>query len=419
MTNRVTLGGDVRLTRAGDIRVTLGGADEGGGGGTINSGVGRDAPTYTIDLCVNWTKIGEGTTCTLDAVIRHLTPGEWSLAGHVHTVDLEAGFALADVDTIRLVDNNGGTIVFGGYVAPAASGVGGLEVVEDGRGAAFTMRGVDMWLPLVNRVAYPTPSTDPPWAAGHDERTGVASTVAAGYINANLGPAALVNRRIPIAVIDGATGSTGSWSARLQPLSELVARVCADGGITCRATVGFDGTVTFFLGDVRDRSSTGVLSDQGDLTNIHKATIPANATYVIAGGQGQLEARAFTTAGNVAGIARREMFSDQSSLTTVAELSQAAATTLATNSGTVSVLADVATFAAEHLVFGDDYDIGDILAVEIDGIRYAVPITAVTFHVGADRSVVKPTFAASSANPLSGLIRDVANLQSRFQTQIA
>lgn len=412
-----------RIVTAGGSHILIGGS------GTFLSVVGdvtppsssdgRDEPSYTIDLCVNWTRIGEAITCSFDGVIRHLAPGEWTLTGHVDGVELQAGFTLADVDTIRVVDDAVGRVVFGGYVATVASGVGGLVIVSNGNGSTFTMKGPDLWLPLQSRLAYPTPSTEAPWATGHDERTGVASTVATGYISDNVGPSALTARRVPMTITDGLVGTSGTWSARLQPLSDLVARVCADGAITCRATVGFDGGITYTLTKPRDRTATGVLSDQGDLTNVQTSNLPATATYVIAGGQGDLEARTFATIGTAAGIARREVFSDQSSLTTPAEVAQAAATALAAGAATIGVRSDITPVAAQRMVFIDDYDIGDILAVEIDSIRYPVAVSSVAIHIGPTRSVALPSFAPAATSPVTGILRDIADLQSRFQTQIA
>lgn len=372
----------------------------------------------TIDLCVSWDKVAECNTGTFDGIVRHLAVGEWSLTGFVDDIDFQSGYTLADIDTVRIVQ--GASIAFGGFVAPVASGVGGLDIVQAPTGDTFALKGADLWDPLASRVAYPTPTTDLPWAAGHDDRSGVASTVAAGYIRDNLGSGALAARQYPgLALVDGATGLSGTWSARLQPLDQLVARVCADGGITCRVRLGFDGTITYILGKVLDRRTTVVLSDQGDLTGIDMLSAPAVATFVVAGGQGDLAARTFATAGTATGAARREVFADWSSLSTPTEVQQAANSTLARDAASLTVQAQITDVAALGLTYLTNYDVGDIISVEIDLVRYPVVVNAVTIHVGVDRQVIRPVLGSGPVNVVAGLFSDVADLQSRFDTQIA
>lgn len=373
---------------------------------------------YTIDLCRNWVRIAEAPAATFDGVIRNLALGEWRLTGAVAGLAFQGAYTLTDVDTIRIVRD--ADIVYAGYVASVASGVGGLTIVSTGDGDQFTLTGADAWSVLASRVAYPTPTTAPPWAASWDVRTGLASTCAAGYITANTGAGTIADRQIAgLTVVDGAVGLSGSWSARLQPLDQLVARVCRDGHITCRLTVGYTGALTVTLRSPNDRRATVVISDQGGLTRIEHIILPPSSTYVIAGGQGDLNARTFATAGTATGTARREVFSDQSSLSTLTEVQQAATTAQAAAGATLTVRAEITDTAAAGLRYLADYDIGDTIAVEINYVRYPVVIESVTFHVSTERSVVRPVLGDAAPDLVTGLIRDVAGLQSRFDTQIS
>lgn len=375
--------------------------------------------TFTIDLCVGWAKIGEAVAGTFDGVIRDLAVGEWRLSGMVDAVDLQGSYSLADVDTVRVVRD--ATIVFAGQVAPvAAGGAGGLELVDAADGRRFTLSGPDLWSVLASRVAYPTPSTGPPWADSHDVRTGLASTCAAGYVLANAGVLATADRLIPgLTVVDMLAGATGTWSARLQPLDQQVARVCRDGGITCRLAIGFAGALTVTLCSPVDRSSSVIFSDQGDLTSLQQVTTPESATFVIAGGQGQLTGRTFATAGTATGAARRERFSDQSALSTATEVARSATSTLAAAAETLAVQASVTDSAALGAQYLQAYDIGDTVAVEIDDVRYPVTVQAVTVHVSPERAVIRPSLGPGVRNLVSGLLRDVAGLQSRLDSTIA
>lgn len=373
---------------------------------------------HTIDLCVAWVKVAECVDGVFDGVIRNLAAGEWRLAGAVDALEFGGGFELADVDTVRIVRDS--SVVFAGYVSPVVSGVGGLDVVKSSSGDQFTLTGQDAWSVLASRLVWPTPAMVPPWTDSWDLRTGVASTAAAGYILSNAGNLALADRQIPgLTVVDGAVGVSGSWSGRLQPLDQHVARICKEGGIVCRLAVDFTGALQVTLGSPTDRSTTVVLSDQGDLTKIQTIEAPESTTFVVTGGQGALNARTFTTAGTATGAARREVFSDQSSLSTAAELQQSAAATLAFAAATLTVRAEVADTAALRFQYLTDYNIGDTVSVEIEDVRYPVVVESVTVHVATDRAVIRPVLGDASPNLVTGLIRDVANLASRFDTQIA
>lgn len=372
---------------------------------------------FTIDLCRNWVRIAEAPAAVFDGVVRNLTQGEWRLTGAVAALAFQGSYTLADVDTIRIVRDS--SIVYAGYVAPVASGVGGLEIIRSDTGEQFVLTGADAWSVLASRVAYPTPTTEAPWAASWDIRTGVASTCAAGYITANTGAGTTADRQIPgLSVVDGVAGTSGSWSARLQPLDQLVARVCRDGGIVCRLAVDYTGALTATLRSPNDRRATVVVSDQGDLTNIDRIRVPASTTFVVAGGQGALNARTFATAGTATGKARRETFNDQSSLSTSTEVQQAANTALALAAATLTVRADVTDAGAAAFRYLVDYDIGDTIAVEVAAVRYPAVIESVTIHVSPERQVIRPVLGDSTPDLVTGLIRDIAGLASRFDTQI-
>lgn len=373
---------------------------------------------FSIDLCVGWLRVAECNEGTFDGVVRNLLPGEWVLTGMVAALQFENGFTLANVDTVRVVRD--ATIVFAGYVRPISDSVGGLEIRKTPDGDEFTLSGPDAWAVPGSRLAWPTPANLPPWPDSWDVRTGLASTVAAGFVNNNLGGFARAERQIPgLTVVDGLAGPTSSWSGRLQPLDDLVIRVCRDGGIVCRLVTAFSGALQMSFGAARDRRLTTVLSDQGDLTNIRVRTIGAMTNFVVAGGQGLLTARTFATSGSASGAARRESFSNQSSLATAAEVSQAADTAVALGAATMMINAEVTDIAAGRVQYLVDYDVGDILAAEISLVRYPVVVEAVKVHIDVERAVIRPVFGNAAPNLVAGIVRDINNLQARFDTQIA
>lgn len=373
---------------------------------------------FSIDLCVNWLRVAEAPEGVFDGVVRNLATGEWVLTGMVGALQFRNGYDLSSVDTIRVVRDS--AIVFAGYVRPISAGVGGLVLAKTPGGEQFILSGPDAWAVPGSRDAWPTPATGPPWADAWDVRTGQASTVAAAYVNVNAGAGAHVARQIPgLTVVDGAAGISGSWSARLQPLDDLVIRICRDGGIVCRLSVAFSGALQMAFGAPRDRRLTTVLSDQGDLTNIRRQVIPASENFVVAGGQGLLTARTFATSGTATGAARREAFTNQSSLSTAAEVQQAADTAVALGAASLTINAEVTDIAAGRVQYLVDYDVGDIIAAEIALVRYPVVVEAVKIHVAPDRAVIRPVFGNAAPDLVVGLLRDINDLQSRFDTQIA
>lgn len=375
--------------------------------------------TATIDLCAGWNRIGEAPTATLEAVTRHLALGEWQMAGAVDALEFSSGRSITDVDTVRVVD--GDRVVFSGLVAPVdAGGLGGLTITHDAEGERFEMVGPDAWGILASRLAYPTPTTGPPWADDHDVRTGVASTVAIEYLNANLGAGALADRVVPgTTLLDGLSGTSSTWSARLQRLDEWITSICVEGGITCRPTVGFNGGFVVYCGATRNRSTRIVLSDQGDLTSATATTTPPATTYVIAGGQGDLAARAFVAVGGGVGLARREAFSDRSATPTVDELRRIALADLAEGGARTSVLAQLSDAASQRLTFLADYDVGDTLAVQLGASRYPVVVASVAITISPERRVIRPVFNEVATNPLTRLIAAVGDLEATNRINIA
>lgn len=374
---------------------------------------------YGIDLCVDWIRKGECVGGQLTGVKRHLEVGQWQLDAAVSSAELQTGVNLEDVNTVRLVRNND-TVVLSGRVGPIGGQGGGLQIVSAAGGDRFTLSGPDEFDLLASRLAWPDPATVPPWATSHDTRSGMASTVAAAYVTANLGSGAITARQIPgVTVVDGMAGLSGVWTARLQPLDKLISRICRDGGITCRITVSTAGAITVTFTSGRDRSETVILSDQGDLVNNNRRAVPAAATFVIAGGTGTLTSRLFATSGTATGLARREVFNDQSSLVNATEVQQAAKTTAGLGAAAWSVESEIAVTVAQRLRYLDEYDVGDLIAVEIDDIRYTVPVEAVRFDIGATRQTVTPVLGVAAPNLLSGLLRDIADLQSKPTNQIA
>lgn len=382
---------------------------------------------WSLDLCAGWDRIGSVDTFEFSGVERWLEAGEWSAScaattvewSHYLNVDGDAvPYLPTDVDTVRLVRD--GAIAFPGMVSAASSGSGGFERVSDVSGERWTWSGSDLWGLLSQRIVFPDP-TSTTWALSHDVRTGVASSVVAAYLYNNAGLGALVDRRIPgFTIADQVAGETGQWSARLVPLSDLVQRICTDAEIGCWLTVSFEGAVTATVGGSRDLSERYVIADQGDFSTVKMRTVPASVTWTLAGGQGVGTARVFRTSTTPAvGLERIEQFSDQASLSTTQELQASATANTRLGAESFSVYGEVTDELAVTLRYGEQLQLGDLISIQVDGVRHKVPVTSARFEISADRQVVRPILGTATPDALRGLIRDVAGLADRFNRDIA
>lgn len=384
---------------------------------------------WSIDLCRNWRRVGTVDSFEFRGVERWLEPGEWTLEcaasavewGTIYDPDTEQTVTARpdDVDTIRLVRDR--KIAYAGYVVPVSEGVGGLERTWDDAGQRLAWSGMDLWDVLRRRIAFPDPMVEPPWTDAYHEVTAQASTAIATFAVDNMGVSAIPDRQIDgFAVTDEHEGPTGTWSARLQPLSDLIVRICQDAELGVWLTVDWDGEVTMRVGKPRDRSSQIVLSDQGDLSRVQTRRVGNSSTWVLAGGQGEGTSRVFRSAdAGPTGVGRREAFTDQSGLATAGEVQSAANVQMRLGGETWSVYGEVTDETAASLRYGHDLVLGDLITIEVAGVRHKVPVTSAAFEISVERQVVRPMLGTASPDELRGLVKDVANLAARFNRDVA
>jgi hypothetical protein len=384
---------------------------------------------WTIDLLRGGLRIAMVDSFTFTGIERYNDQGEWTLDTSPGAVTgwqptgtflngREVYYGPRDVDGIRLV--RGDQLVYAGLVMEVSEGVGGFEVTRTDERVGWRWSGPDLWGILSQRLAYPNPAIEPPWAVTHDLVTGVGTTALASYISRNVGSGAMVARRWPgLTVEDAVAGTSGQWSARLQTLAELAKRVAVDSGIRCRPRLEFGGQIIFRLDAPTNLSSVYVFSDQGDLAEVHMRWIPTTTTSVIAGGQGEGTARAFARSATAAtGAARLESFSEQTSLVATGELTRSADATLARGSSTWVVDAQITESVAGAYRYGTDFKVGDVIGIEVDNVRYQVPIVAARFEVSPQRQAVRPVLGTGVPDELAGLLKDVSNLASRLNRDV-
>lgn len=373
-----------------------------------------------VDLCQAFTKLAELEAGEFTGKVRNLAPGDWTMTTPLTALgDVDPD----DIDSVLVVDEDTvpATVKFAGIVRRPDGFEGGVIREVNPDGTVLTWQGIDLWGLLACRLVWPTPSTPPPWADSHDTRTGVASTVAAGLIGDHIGATAYADRSITdLTVIDPETGTSGTWSFRLVPLSEAVAQVCREAGIGCLAQMTSGNAIRFVMRSYNDVSASVVLSDQGDLESLTRVVVPASASWVVAAGSGELTARSFRTASSGAtGLDRVESLYDISNVSDATALTRAAAEQLAAGSGDVVVDGKIAVGAAQSLVWGTDYELGDSLAVEIDSVRYTSQVESIEITITPDRETVQPMLGRAAKSTTQRIVREVSGLADRFNRNIA
>ncbi len=354
------------------------------------------------------------------AVLRWRQPGSWSI-----TVDdlNDAAWALTKPGaSIVLRDpDTGGTVVSGPMTLPRL-------LADENTPGRIVAHGETDEVHLRDRLAYPVPASPPnnQAADSHDRRSGPASTVLLAYVNANAGPGARPERRVPGLTLatDPGVGDYVIGAARFPNLLDLLEELAVAGG-----DVGFDVRRTLTTGPVfrvyrpRDLTRAGRFAlVLGNVTDLDWALAAPKATVVIGGGQGDLEARTFVAAEDQAAAdrwhRRIETFHDARAEGDPAKLQQDVETKLAEAGETAQ--AKISPRDGPNLRYGIDYGLGDRITVEaapartVTGVIREVEITVTPDGTRYEPRVGDPGATVTDAGTvaLAGAQRDLRALQT-------
>ena len=326
-------------------------------------------------------------------VSRFNAVGSWSMKlpyGHV------LGEQLRQPGAGIVVTGPTGSVIFSG---PTTSAVND-QTKEDPDGI-WTIGGVDDSIYLIERLAYPTPTTDDVTAqtSAYDTRSGVAETVVKGFVNANIGPGATTARQVRSLTIqtDLARGATVSASARFDVLQDLINPLAQTGGI------GYDivqvgNALQFQVYTPVDRS-TSIRMDiaNGKLMKSEYSYFSPKVTRTIVAGQGEAEARTFTEVSNYTSLAaesawvrRIELYKDDRSSDTLAKLQQTGAEALV-DVGKTIVNMSVQPSDDTNMRYGIDWGLGDKVTVVMGDIEASAVVTEVGIGIAADGVRIQAT----------------------------
>lgn len=280
----------------------------------------------------------------------------------------------------------------------------------------------DAW--LLRRIGYPSPTDGDHSASAYDVRTGAAETVLRAYVDANLGPSALADRRVDglTLLADEARGAVVTGRARFHPMIELCRDLAISGGdlgFRIRQAGPTDPTTTGLLFEVyvpRDLTGTAIFSaDLGNLAGFELDERAPDANYVLVAGQGEGTARTIVEGGDTDSIdrwGRIEAFRDQRDTDDLGELEQSRDRELTERASELSIkIEPVDTAAITYLA---DYGLGDTVRTIIDGVAFDEIIREVTVTLeGGDAPTVEPKIGTPARGELLGLFEAIRRVNRR------
>lgn len=285
----------------------------------------------------------------LEVVGRHNGVGTWVL--ELDRASAAAQLALAGEGIVVVRD--GHTLMSGPRTY--------RQVKQEGGTTKLTLAGVDDSVWLDRRLALP------PAGLAYDTRRGPAEDVLRGYVDANLGPGAAVERRLAGLTLPAsqARGASVVANGRYQSLLELAQVVGLAGGIGFRLVqVGLGLQL-----EVRvpaDRRRDAVFSaGLGNLAGFDYSETAPTATYAYVGGQGEGAARTIVQGGAAGAPYRAEVFKDQRDTDELAALEQSRDEALTEGAGTTALA--LSPIDTGSVAYGREYALGDIVTVLVDG----------------------------------------------------
>lgn len=369
-------------------------------------------------------RVGALTPTALTFTSRYNDVGEWSLVVPAASPNANALRQPGAGVLIYRNDDMAKPVMTG----PVGSRV--LSLTEDGLQLEVSGPDDNVW--LAGRVAYQMPDrvatsqgTPTLGANSHDRRSGKAETVMKAYVRANAGGNALAvrecltvaeTRPVPL-------GNTVRGVARMTPLMDVLKGLAKTGGVGFGVTQLGENLV-FDVYSPTDRTLTARFSTLlGNLDTFQLTETAPSTSYVVAGGQGNMQARVFLDMTDTAALVkwpgwRVEAYLDQrqaeNTADGAAEIEQAMAEELVTN-GPVVQLA-MQTRDTAQIQFGRDFFVGDRVTVEppagVDLIQEVIREITVTW-TAEDGVTAVSTVGSSEATGTPRMVKLLRRLTRR------
>ncbi|WP_035430854.1 siphovirus ReqiPepy6 Gp37-like family protein [Bacillus sp. UNC322MFChir4.1] len=229
----------------------------------------------------------------------------------------------------------------------------------------LTFSGSDDNVYLQN-LAYPHPGGNFS-LQDHDVRTGVAETIMKQYVDVNIGPSALSQRRMLALEVNRGLGKIVTGRARFNMLIDLLASLAISGGDLGFRVVQVNKTLQFQVYQPTDKTRSVFFSPLlGNLRDFEYNVKAPETNYVICGGGGEGVNRILLERGDSVSISqygRKESFIDQRNTTDTNEIQQSMDQSLIEKGEKTSL--KITPIDTPSLTFNKDYYLGDKVSVVI------------------------------------------------------
>lgn len=269
-----------------------------------------------------------------------------------------------------------------------------LVQTSDNIDGDWTIVGTSDDIVLLERLAYPTPSTADvtEQTDAYDDRLGFCETIIKEYVSVNIGPDAPADRKIANLTIEttAGLGLEVQGRARFQTLQEVLY------GLAQTSSLGYTieqlGTdLQFTVYSPLDRTATVRMDmDNSKLSRAEYAYAVAKVTRAIVGGQGEEEFRRFVEVTNTDSLAsetdwsrRIEVFTDGRNSRVTEFLLQDGDEFLADQGKTIIEMS-VTPADDFNMRFGRDWYLGDKVTVVINDLEASAVVTEVGISIAAD-----------------------------------
>lgn len=299
-------------------------------------------------------------------IVRDADVGTWQ------TIITDEDLSRRVVEGWRLIVQDNGRTVTSGPVTEYGSNITDRTV---------TLIGQDDLAPVADRIVYPDP-TRPASQQTDDayyKRSGLSGVVTQAMIQQNAGVDALAVRRVEAFAVGSAAGLGVQTTTNLRygNLLEEARALARGGGFTFTAAQEEDNRIVlrFRAGQDLSRRVRFTQQNGGLSVGIYSIAGPT-VTSVLVAGQGEGAARTVSEHTQDTDWGRRiEMFQDRRDTDDPEELDEAGRVTLA--EGAAGASAKVEINEVPGLVYGIDYQLGDIVTVEFGAATISEPVRAV------------------------------------------
>lgn len=277
---------------------------------------------------------------------------------------------------------------------------------------------------LAYRIVYPDYASDfTSQTQARVSYTGNAETTMRDLVNRQAGPFALGDRRVTGLAL-GATAGVGSnvaISFRFEQLTDALRKVAlAGGGLGFRVRRVYPaGTLVFEVYETRDLSASVRYSFEiGNLRSIKYSASAPTGTVALVAGDGTGTSRAAVEVEDAAQTAtwgRREIYVNNSSAD-LDELATAAQEALANASESATL--DAVAVDNDSLVYGVDYEIGDLVSCEWRPGEMLVDVVS-TVEIEYDPGVgdtVRPKIGTGNPTTRNSTLAQLRDLSQRIST---